>query len=44
MTLGCTDSKPALESAKLVEILIATAEYHLVYVYAAAAAEPNGQV
>lgn len=44
MALGCTDSEPALESAELVEVFVAAAEYHLVDIDAAAVAEPNGQV
>jgi len=42
--LGYTDSKSALKSAELVEILIATAEYHLVYRDATAIAESDGQI
>lgn len=44
MTLGCTDSKLALKSAELVEVLTATAEYHLVYMNGPAVAELGGQV
>jgi hypothetical protein len=44
MTLGYFDSESALKSAKLVEILIAAAEYGLVYINATTVAEPDGQV
>lgn len=44
MTLGCTDSEPALESAERVEVLIAATEYHLVYINGAAIAELDGQI
>ena len=44
MTLGCTDSKLALKSAEFVEVLIATAEYHLVYMNGPAVAKLDGQV
>jgi uncharacterized protein YfeS len=42
MTLGCTDSKSAFKSAEGVEVLIAAAEYHLVYTDDAIVAEPDG--
>lgn len=42
--LGCTDSESTLEPAKLVEVLIATAEHYLVYMNAAAITESDGQV
>lgn len=44
MTLGCTDSESALKSAKGVEVLIAAAEYHLVYMNDAVVTESDGQV
>ena len=44
MTLSYTDSKSALKPAELVSLLIATSEYHFIYMDAATVAEPDGQV
>jgi hypothetical protein len=44
MTIGCTDSEPALKSTEHVEVFVATAEYHLVYMDAAPVAEPDDEV
>jgi len=42
MRVGSTDGEFALESTELVEVLVAIAEYHCVYIDAAAVAEPDG--
>jgi hypothetical protein len=44
MTMGCTDSEPALKFTELVEVFVATAEYHLVYMDAAPVVEPDDEV